>query len=308
MSTIEAQRTTDVYALARTPQEYERLRAQSRVWEAATSRLLDQVALAPGARCLDAGCGPGETMRLMAQRVGPTGRVTGIDVDAPLGAQALTMLHDAGHRQCRFASHDITAEEPLPGGPFDLVYARLLLFHLPERVAALRRLWDAVAPGGHLVVQDYDLRSVTVEPALESAAECRRVIVEAFSAAGCDVNLGALLPDLFARAGIGVPDGTDVTGRLEPLGDAQRMITGVYTSVLPAALGARHHDRGTRGGLVVSLCWGRHAFPRPADALAVVDRRVEAQADRCGVGADAMIRRSLEVTHTRTWSSGFVAR
>jgi ubiquinone/menaquinone biosynthesis C-methylase UbiE len=238
MSTIEAQRATLVYALARTPQEYERLRAQSRVWEAATSRLLDQVALAPGARCLDAGCGPGETMRLMAQRVGPAGRVTGIDVDALLGAQALTMLHDAGHRQCRFAPHDITADDPLPGAPFDLVYARLLLFHLPERAAAVRRLWDAVAPGGHLVVQEYDLRSVTVEPALESAAECRRVIVEAFSAAGCDVNLGALLPDLFARAGIGAPDGTDVTGRLEPLGNAERMITGVYTSVLAAAIGA----------------------------------------------------------------------
>ena len=86
----------------------------------------------------------------MAQRVGPAGRVTGIDVDAPLGAQALTMLHDAGHRQCWFAPHDITADEPLPGGSFDLVYARLLLFHLPERVAALRRLWDARPAGGHL--------------------------------------------------------------------------------------------------------------------------------------------------------------
>ena len=62
---------TDGYALGRTPEEYERLRAQARVWEAATGRLLDRVGLAPGARCLDAGCGPGETMRLMAQRVGP---------------------------------------------------------------------------------------------------------------------------------------------------------------------------------------------------------------------------------------------
>ena len=48
------------YALGRTPEEYERLRAQARVWEAATGRLLDQVGLAPGASCLDAGCGPGE--------------------------------------------------------------------------------------------------------------------------------------------------------------------------------------------------------------------------------------------------------
>ena len=47
MSTVEAKRATDGYSLARTPQEYERLRAQSRAWEAATGRLLDQVALAP---------------------------------------------------------------------------------------------------------------------------------------------------------------------------------------------------------------------------------------------------------------------
>jgi ubiquinone/menaquinone biosynthesis C-methylase UbiE len=236
MSTLEAQRANDAYALARAPQEYERLRAQSRAWEAATSRLLDQVALAAGASCLDAGCGPGETMRLMAQRVGPAGRVTGIDVDASLGAQALMMLHDAGHRQCRFASVDVTADEPLPGAPFDLVYARLLLYHLPERVTVLRRLWDAVAPGGHLLIQDYDIRSVSVSPALDSLEELRRVIVEAFSAAGCDVQIGARLPEVFAQAGIGTPDGTDVAGRLEPLADAQAVLTAVYRSVLSTAL------------------------------------------------------------------------
>src|SRR5690348_18444186 len=59
------------YALGHSPSEHERLRAQARIWEAATGRLLDQIGLAPGASCLDAGCGPGETMRLMAQRTGP---------------------------------------------------------------------------------------------------------------------------------------------------------------------------------------------------------------------------------------------
>ena len=136
------------------------------MWEAATGRLLDQVALAPGASCLDAGCGPGETMRLMAERVGPSGHVLGVDVDATLGTQAVAMLHDAGHRQCQFAQVDLTSGEPIPGAPFDVVYARLLLYHLPERVAVLRSLWDAVAPGGHLLVQDYDLQSISVQPAL----------------------------------------------------------------------------------------------------------------------------------------------
>jgi ubiquinone/menaquinone biosynthesis C-methylase UbiE len=236
MNTVEAPRATDPYALARTPQEYDRLRAQARAWEAATGRLLDQVGLAAGASCLDAGCGPGEAMRLMAQRVGPSGRVTGVDVDAPLGAQALTMLHDVGHRQCRFVALDITADEPIPGAPFDLVYARLLLYHLPERVAVLRRLWDAVAPGGHLLTQDYDLRSIGSLPALDSIEELRRVLLETFSAAGCDVQIGARLPELFAQAGIGAPDGTDVSGRLVPLAEAQSMFIAVYRSLLPTAI------------------------------------------------------------------------
>ena len=265
MSTLEAPRATDAYALARTPEEYERLRAQSRAWETATSRLLDQVGLAPGASCLDAGCGPGETMRLMAQRVGPTGQVTGVDVDAPLGAQALMMLQNAGHRQSRFLPLDITSDEPIPGAPFDLVYARLLLYHLPERVTVLRRLWDAVAPGGHLLIQDYDLRSVGVLPTLDSLEELRRVLIEAFSAAGCDVQIGARLPELFAQAGIGAPDGTDVSGRLEPLGDAQRVFSAVYRSILPTAI-AHGITSGQRATATLSeVARDAECFPaRPA--------------------------------------------
>jgi SAM-dependent methyltransferase len=224
------------YALGRSPEEHERLRAQARVWEAATGRLLDQVGLAPGARCLDAGCGPGETMRLMAHRVGPEGRVVGIDVDEPLGTTALAGLHAAGHAQCAFVRHDVTADAPLPGAPYDVVFARLLLFHLPQRLAVLRRLWDAVAPGGYLVVQEYDLRPISVLPSLTSVEEAVRVVIGAFDAAGCDVQLGARLPAAFAEAGIGEPDGTDVAGRLEPFAAGSRMLGAVFGSVGPGAV------------------------------------------------------------------------
>jgi SAM-dependent methyltransferase len=227
--------TVDQYALGRTPEEYERLRAQSRVWETATARLFDQVGLGPGARCLDAGCGPGETMRTMAQRVGPEGWVMGVDVDGPLGAQAMRSLHAAGHHQCAFECADVSADR-IPGGPFDLVFARLLLFHVHDRVGVLRRLWDCVAPGGHLVVQDYDVLPCGVQPELETVDEFRRVVAGAFEGAGCDIRAGHHLPLLFAEAGIGAPDGTDVAGRLEPFAAASAMFGGVYRSVLPGAL------------------------------------------------------------------------
>ena len=224
------------YALGRTPAEHDRLRTQARVWEASTARLFDQIGLSPGASCLDAGCGPGETMRLMAERVGAAGRVLGIDVDASLGADALARLRAAGHRQCAFRAHDLAGGQPIPGAPFDLVYARLLLFHLPERAAVLARLWDAVAPGGHLLVQDYDVRAISVLPTLDSVEELLRVMRAAFTVAGAEVSVGARLPQLFAHAGVGAPDGTDVAGRLEPLATGGALLERTYRSVLPTAL------------------------------------------------------------------------
>ena len=236
MSVTEITKPATSYSLGHTAAEYERLRAQARVWEAATGRILDRAGVAEGARCLDAGCGPGETMRLLAERVGPAGRVLGVDADASIGALAVDMLHGQGHRHCAFHAHDLTADQPVPGAPFDLVYARLLLFHLPERLAVLARLWDAVAPGGCLVVQDYDLRSVSVLPGLASVDEVGRVIIGSFGSAGADVSAGARLAPLFAQAGIGSPDGTDVSGRIEPLGTGRRMLESVFRSLLPVAL------------------------------------------------------------------------
>jgi hypothetical protein len=93
-----------------------------------------------------------------------------------------------------------------------------------------------VAAGGHLLIQEYDLRSVGITPPLGSVEELRRVLTEAFTAAGCDVQIGARLPELFIEAGIGAPDGTDVSGHLEPFSDGHRMFVAAYTSVLPTAI------------------------------------------------------------------------
>ncbi len=100
----------------------------------------------------------------------------------------------------------------------------------------LRRLWDAVAPGGHLLIQDYDVRSSDVLPALDSVDEWRRVMRAAFEARGADVEVGARLPELFARAGIGAPDGTDVAGRLEPFAAGSRFLIAVHQGVAATAI------------------------------------------------------------------------
>ena len=46
--------------------------------------------------------------------------------------------------------------DPLPEGAFDLVHARLVLIHVPQRETALARLVTALKPGGWIVVEDFD--------------------------------------------------------------------------------------------------------------------------------------------------------
>ena len=260
MSATQTSRQQD-YALGHTQQEYDRLRAQARVWEDATARLLDRLGLAPGATCLDAGCGPGETMRLMARRVGPGGRVLGIDADSSLGSMTLAMLHAEGHGQCSFRAQDLSADEPIEGGPFDLVYARLLLFHLPGRVALLTRLWEAVAPGGHLLIQDYDLRGASVLPDLATLGAMMRVLTGVFSAVGGDVHVGARLPQLFGQAGVGVPDGTDVAGHIEPLVTGRTYLEHTCRSVLPVALAHGVTTQASAADLLASIDEDATRFP-----------------------------------------------
>ena len=192
---------TTAYVMGRTTEEYERLRVQARIWQTATEALLDRIDLASGACCLDVGCGPGETMRLMAERVGPNGRVVGLDVDADLGRAALGALRAAGHDQCTYVEGDVERTEALPGRRFDLVYGRLILLHVADPIAALRRMWRWTAPGGHLVIQDYDMSGADVDPPLPVVDEWKRVFFGTYAAAGRPIRLGMWLPRTFRRGG-----------------------------------------------------------------------------------------------------------
>lgn len=231
------------------------------VWETATERILDRVDVAPGASCLDAGCGPGETVRRLARRVGVDGTVTGLDVDAALGTLAEATLHESGYRQCRFRAAEITGDAPVPGRPTTSSTPGCSCSTCHSGYPVLRRLWDAVAPGGHLVVQDYDLRAVEVVPSVDSFDEVMRVIVGAFDALGCDIRAGIRLPQLFAQAGVGAPDGSEVAGRVEPLATGCAMPEQVFRSVLPVAIARGITDERRAGEALAALRRDAARFP-----------------------------------------------
>jgi ubiquinone/menaquinone biosynthesis C-methylase UbiE len=240
--------------MGRTSEEYERLRRQAAFLEPATRSVLDRVGLANGMRCLDVGCGPGEVMRLMAERVGPSGRVVGLDLDHNLGRESVSSLVGKGHGQCTFVEGDLYGVEHLDDQPFDLVFARIVFFHLADPISALQKMFSWLKLGGQIVIQDYYFASLDSHPFSEAANEVNRVFATAGERIGRDMRVGIKLPSYFIDSGIGSPDGTDVadfygvdprygslgdtdvSGNLLPARMSAQMLGAVYRSVLPVAL------------------------------------------------------------------------
>ena len=122
------------------------------VFDPVTRGHLTRLGLAPGARCLEVGAGSGSIARWMADQVGPAGRVLAVDLDP-------RWCRRDGRAQLEVRALDLVAE-PIPPGPWDVIHERLVLQHIPERLEVLARLVDALAPGGVILVEDFDTGEV----------------------------------------------------------------------------------------------------------------------------------------------------
>jgi ubiquinone/menaquinone biosynthesis C-methylase UbiE len=222
--------------MGRTPEEYQRLRRQSKVWEPATMRVLREAGLRKGMSCLDVGCGPGEVMRLMGELVGATGHVTGLDYDDKAGRQAVEMLQATIKSRFTFIEQDIEAAEDIPGQPFDVTYARFFLLHARDPLAVLRKMYGWTKPGGCIVVQDFNAHPGDIYPKAEFLEEIEKVISRTARHGGKDLKIGHKLPAYFVEAGIGDPDGTDVAGTIGSLKEYGWLVGETYRNLLPRAI------------------------------------------------------------------------
>jgi ubiquinone/menaquinone biosynthesis C-methylase UbiE len=225
----------DGYVHARDVNEYQRLRDQALMWQRATQEVLDRVGLKPGMSCIDVGAGPGAVMRLMADRVGPQGRVTGLDIDGKLAAQALAELRAQGGAQFDLIEADVLTLDTAPGAPFDLTFCRLFLMHMQDPVAALEKMASWTKPGGVLVAQEFDFGAIAVEPLCPAMAEFNRLFEGVFRGHGRNLRAGRQLPAQFEAAGLGVPDGTLADVKYLPLKDMAAMLIGVYQGLFASA-------------------------------------------------------------------------
>jgi ubiquinone/menaquinone biosynthesis C-methylase UbiE len=121
--------------------------------------MLRSVGIQPGWHVLDAGCGGGSFLPLIAHAVGPTGQVTALDL-APENIAAVEARLGGAALAC-----PITAQVgsllalPFPGDHFDAVWCANVVQYLAddELATALREFRRVVRPGGLVAVKEVDL-------------------------------------------------------------------------------------------------------------------------------------------------------
>jgi SAM-dependent methyltransferase len=110
--------------------------------------------LAPDARVLDVGCGPGTITVDLAARV-PDGQVLGLDAAADVLALARQEADRRGQGNVRFGTGNVY-ELGFADGTFDVVHAHQVLQHLSDPVAALSEMRRVCRPGGLVAARDGD--------------------------------------------------------------------------------------------------------------------------------------------------------
>lgn len=159
-----------------------------------TFRRLESIGVASGWRCLDVGAGGGTVCEWLSRRVGPTGHVTAMDVDARF------------LRALDFANLDVREENVVdadfPSDTFDLAHTRWTLMHIPERERVLQKLVNWLAPGGTLFLEEPDSMSVRTLDRTGFRALSLRVF-EIIQPRGSNPDWSRDLPYKMASLGLG---------------------------------------------------------------------------------------------------------
>lgn len=106
-----------------------------------------------GMSVLDAGCGPGRLTIPLAQRAGPDGEVTAMDLQEGMLREVQERARAANLPNIRFLRAGI-GEGTLERDRFDRAVLITVLGEIPGREAALREIFDALRPGGILLVEE----------------------------------------------------------------------------------------------------------------------------------------------------------
>ena len=193
------------YILTVSSDEIERLRLQAEVLAPLTRRALRAAGIESGGEVLDVGTGTGDVAFLVAELVGPSGRVHGVDIEAGM---IVVAREDARVRGVKHTTFEQVVPGSGDGTQYDGVVARFVLAQQADQPGFLRQLAARVRPGGTLLIIDsanygHNAWSMPPQPLYD---ELVRTIFSVTRELGHDHNTGMNFVSLFEQAGLPEPE------------------------------------------------------------------------------------------------------
>jgi SAM-dependent methyltransferase len=178
--------------------EIERLLVQSRAMAADACAMLGLFGSMEGWSCLDIGCGPGGITDLISARVGPSGRVIGLDKDAVF----LDYARRNAPSNVEFRQGDAYHSD-LPAKGFDLVHMRFVASTAGNPRDLLEEAMRLARSGGLVALQEPDGSTLKCYPPHPAWDRLQLALLGAFEGVGADLELARKLYALARRAGLG---------------------------------------------------------------------------------------------------------
>ena len=176
--------------------------------------------LKPGLRVLDVGSGPAHTTSELARRVAPSGKVTGVDINAEFIAKSSARAREA-KLPMEFV-HSGFPPLPFPEASFDRVFCKNVLEYVDSAAQTVVEMARVTAPGGIVVAADSDWDMMALETGEADRERNERVLAASKSIAINQPRIGRMLFGLFRAAGLKdvkaqILAGADTVGRALPM-------------------------------------------------------------------------------------------
>jgi ubiquinone/menaquinone biosynthesis C-methylase UbiE len=195
------------YILDGTDQDLRRLLSIAEVSAEMARAAFRRLGVQEGWNAIDCGCGPIGALAVMAEAVGPTGRIVGVDFSEPAVQRARTVVSTLELGNVEVVAGDVhELELAALGGPFDLAYTRLFLMHQADLVRTLHCIADLLRLGGWLVAQEpLCSPAPRSHPHLETLASWWDLVHELLERAGVPSGAVEDLPGSAREAGLRSP-------------------------------------------------------------------------------------------------------
>ncbi len=194
------------YTLGRTSHETKRLIEQSKIYGESTRLLCEWAGIHKGMRVLDIGSGAGDVSLMIAEIVGNSGHIVGVDVNPAIIETARQRAANVGLKNVEFIAGDARTLDF--EDKFDALVGRFVLMYMADPVVALKKLITHLKPDGIVAFQEpeYTLYPAISHPSTPLMSQLYDWILDVFQHSGAHLDMGIGLYRAFVEIGLPPPE------------------------------------------------------------------------------------------------------